>query len=84
MGIANTVSRYIRGIDRRTVVGAATLYFVALFLSVFPPFFDVVNRAEPYIFDLPFVLFWLLFVSVMMAIGLAVLYWVESTRGEVV
>jgi hypothetical protein len=84
MGTENTLTGYLQRIDRRTIVGTASIYFAVLFISVLPPFFDIVNRAEPYIFNLPFILFWMIFVSVMMSIGLAALYWIENIRGEVV
>jgi hypothetical protein len=71
-------------LDRRTVVWGFTVYFAALFMSVMPPFFQFVNRAEPFVFGLPFLLFWILFVSVLMSLGLIALYWVERARGEVV
>lgn len=78
------LTRFVRAPRRRTVSILFSAYFVILFLTLLPPIFGVVNRVQPYIFGLSFMLFWLLFVSVMMAVGLSVLYWVELKRGEVV
>lgn len=80
----NALVRLVRKPRRRTVVLAFGAYFLLLFLTVMPPFFRLVNRAEPYVFGLSFVLFWTLLVSLLMALGLSVLYWVELKRGEVV
>lgn len=75
---------FITGLNRQTVVVAFGIYFVALFATVMPPLFRFFNQTEPFVFGLPFVLFWVLLVSVLIALGLAALYWVESIRGELV
>jgi hypothetical protein len=69
---------------RRTVRTLFALYFLVLFATIMPPAFQVINRAEPFVMGLPFLLFWILFVSVMMSLGLIALYWVEIERGEIV
>lgn len=79
-----SVTSFVSRFERRTVRGAFGVYFLVLFLSVMPPFFQFVNRAEPSVLGLPFLLFWILFVSTMMALGLAALYLVEQKRGELV
>lgn len=84
MSQSPNVAGYITRIDRRTVVVTAALYFGVLFLTFMPPFFSYFNRAEPYVFGFSFILFWILFANVLMAVGLAVLYKVEAIRGEVV
>ncbi|WP_049899284.1 hypothetical protein [Halococcus agarilyticus] len=81
---ANTLVQWVRRPRRRTVVLAFGAYFLLLFLTMMPPFFSIVNRAEPYVFGLSFVLFWTLLISLLMSLGLSVLYWVELKRGEVV
>lgn len=78
------ITRFVNGADRRTINVLFGVYFLLLFLTVMPPFFSVVNHVQPMIFGLSFMLFWTLFVGVMMALGLTVLYWVERERGEVV
>lgn len=80
----NALVRLVRRPRRRTVTLLFGAYFLLLFLTVMPPFFSVVNRAQPSVFGLSFVLFWTLSIGVLMAAGLSVLYWVESQRGEVV
>jgi hypothetical protein len=78
------ITGFITGLDRRTVVFAFGIYFVGLFATVMPPLFGFFNRMEPFVFGLSFVLFWVFLVSVLIAAGLAALYWVESVRGELV
>lgn len=68
----------------RTIYVVFGAYFLVLFASVMPPFFRFVNRAEPTVLGLPFLLFWILFVGVMMSLGLIALYLVEVRRGEVI
>lgn len=80
---SNLLAQIVRKPRRRTVVLVFSVYFLSLFLTVMPPFFRVVNRTEPYVFGLSFMLFWTLLISLLMAFGLSVLYWVESMRGEV-
>lgn len=62
------------------------LFFIIawLFLGtlVFPPIFKLINRIEPWIFGLPFVQFWLVFVIIAIAILLIIWYKVEEKRGE--
>lgn len=74
----------VTDLSRRTVVVSFGAYFLLLFLTLMPPFFSFVNRVEPYVFGLSFMLFWLLASSLLMALGLMALYWVERKRGEVV
>ncbi|WP_096391168.1 hypothetical protein [Halopenitus persicus] len=78
------ITGFITSLDRRTVVFAFGVYFVVLFATVMPPFFSFFNRMEPFVFGLSFVLFWVFLVSVLIALGLATLYWVEAKRGELV
>ncbi|WP_143423166.1 hypothetical protein [Halegenticoccus soli] len=82
--MSGVVAQLVQRPRRRTVTILFSAYFLALFLSVMPPFFSFVNRMEPSVFGLSFVLFWTLFVGVMMALGLSALYWIECKRGEVV
>lgn len=77
-----SVDRSSNGI--RTIYVAFGVYFLALFASVMPPFFGFVNRAEPVVLGLPFLLFWILFVGVAMSLGLAALYLIEVRRDEVI
>lgn len=68
----------------RSIYISFAIYFLALFATVMPPLFGYVNRVEPFYFGLPFFLFWILFVSIMMSLGLMGLYWIEKVRGELV
>lgn len=78
-----SIEVFVLGLRRRTITVAFGAYFLLLFLSVMPPAFQFVNRVEPFVLGFPFLLFWILFVSVMMSVGLIALYWVEDQRGEV-
>lgn len=68
----------------RTIYALFGIYFIGLFMSVMPPFFQYVNRIEPTVLGLPFLLFWILFVGVAMSLGLMALYAIEVRRGEVI
>ena len=83
-GSTNPLAQLARRPRRRTIVLALGAYFLLLFLTAMPPFFRFVNRAEPYVFALSFVLFWTLLISLLMTLGLSVPYWVELKRGEVI
>lgn len=80
----NIIGKFILNLSNRVVYGFFTIYFLALFMSVMPPFFGYFNRMNPMIFGLSFIMFWILFVCIMMAVGLAVLYQVEKIRGDLV
>lgn len=83
-GDRTVVAQYFNSLESRTVYVGFSIYFLVLFLSVMPPFFQFVNRVDPIVLGLPFLLFWILFVGVMMSVGLSALYYVETVRGEVV
>ena len=72
------------GAEMRAIYAAFGAYFLILFMSVMPPFFGFVNRAEPIVLGLPFLLFWIFFVGVAMSLGLVALFLIEVRRGEVV
>lgn len=78
------IGKYILNLSNRVVYGFFTIYFLTLFMSVMPPFFGYFNRMNPMILGLSFIMFWILFVCIMMAVGLAVLYQVEKLRGDLV
>ncbi|PLR81457.1 hypothetical protein CVD25_09415 [Bacillus canaveralius] len=67
--------------------GKITLIFVlfnCLMFStlVFPPFFKLFNKIEPWIFGLPFVQFWIIFVITVISLSFIVWYKIEEARGE--
>jgi threonine/homoserine/homoserine lactone efflux protein len=80
----STIERFMLNLSDRVLYGFFTIYFLSLFMSVMPPFFSYFNRMKPMILGLSFIMFWILFICIMMAVGLAVLYQVEKIRGDLV
>lgn len=52
-----------------------------LSLMIFPPFFKWANRVEPWVFGLPFITFWIIFLCLCMSFMMIAWYYVDSRKG---
>lgn len=79
----NRLKQWIVRRSKRSIRAAFLIFFLVDFSwIVVPPLFDIINRAEPWVFGMPFVLFMIIVVCVLACIGLWILFEIESLRGE--
>ncbi len=58
------------------------VFSVSVFLMLTFPFFSIGNRLEPYIFGIPFVIAWVVFIIIIQFIGLVAFYLYEDNSKE--
>ncbi|AXA67812.1 hypothetical protein [Pseudomonas oryzihabitans] len=60
------------------------LYFFALLLmAVFPPFYLSVSGSARLVLGIPLPIFYWILIAVLLGVGVAALYLVESTNGDI-
>ena len=66
----------------KTRIGFAIYFMVVMFPLLYPPLLESLNRVEPFIGPLPFIVFVMGAVSVLVCAGLIALYKIEEKRGD--
>jgi len=51
-------------------------------MILFPPLFSLINKVEPFILGIPFLVFMEFIFGMFIALLLVLLYWVQKIRGE--
>lgn len=69
---------------KKKYITSAFIIFLCLLLStlVIPPVFQVFNRVSPWIFGIPFSVFWIFLICILMSLTLIIWYIVENKRGD--
>jgi len=69
---------------KKKYITSAFIIFLCLLLStlVIPPVFQVFNRVSPWIFCIPFSVFWIFLICILMSLTLIIWYIVENKRGD--
>ncbi len=65
-------------------IGFFIFFAVCLIPMVFPPIINSLNKAKPFIFGMPFILFVCLIYCILVSVGLAVLAAIEFKKGELI
>ena len=74
---------WLQGFHKKTIRAVFLAYFIFLFAwLVVPPMFDVINKADPWVLGMPFVLFMITLISILVCLGLVVLFEIERIRGD--
>lgn len=74
---------WLKSLKKTTIRRAFLAYFVFMFAwLVVPPLFEVINRAEPWVIGMPFVVFMIAAISFLVCLGLVLLFEIERMRGE--
>lgn len=74
---------WLKSLKKTTIRRVFLAYFLFMFAwLVVPPMFDAINRADPWILGMPFVVFMIALLSFLVCLGLVVLFEVERMRGD--
>ena len=74
---------WLQRFSKKTIRGVFVAYFVFLFAwLVVPPMFDVINKADPWVLGMPFVLFMISVICILVCIGLVVLFEIERIKDD--
>jgi len=74
---------WLKSCNKTTIRRVFAAYFVFMFAwFVVPPMFEVINRVEPWVLGMPFVIFMIALLSFLVCLGLVLLFEIERMRGD--
>ncbi|MHB8869698.1 MAG: DUF3311 domain-containing protein [Thermoleophilia bacterium] len=74
---------WLRSLKKTMIRRVFLAYFVFMFAwLVVPPMFEVINRVEPWVLGMPFVVFMIAAISFLVCLGLVLLFEIERVRGD--
>ncbi|MHB1345686.1 MAG: DUF3311 domain-containing protein [Thermoleophilia bacterium] len=74
---------WLRSLKKTVIRRVFLAYFVFMFAwLVVPPMFEVINRVEPWVLGMPFVVFMIAAISFLVCLGLVLLFEIERVRGD--